>query len=935
MSVCKRIFSCFLAFCLILPLLAAVPTTGNAASITPVSPQTALPNAITVATVYKAVTGINPANGHDLIYLMFKGGTVIVYDIDDKKVYDTLTGTPSTPFSGCFDDDGNFWFCGSGAALYKYTPGTKTMKKYGFDKTLFMGVGNLFAVTYYKGMLYFGTCNYGHLGMMDPKTGKVTQLSDWLNPYPEQAPDAYYCGWGGMHIENDYIYVTLDGDRNGDQVTSHQIIKFDLRTRKIVDCIDLSDTFKSAASGISYLHYADGLLFPTLSSLVDKPVAVDITGDKMKLVNIEGMGRGYINRTSSELNGKYYTVGYSGNKRTLFAYDPATKKASSVMSVNTSLGAINGVVTVSGDSRLPGESLVTYGHSNGSVHLYFFNPQTQQTVTYTDILAGQGSGNNLRAITVDPTGRYVYVGAYGYNKITHYDIYTGEAVTQDGYGHQTDALMFYDGFLWVGNYNTGTLTRFDTETGEAFPIFSLMSSVFQQKRMFGLAAGDGIVFSTTVPDTGMYGGTLNWFDTTSGKVYVAAGPNPDDVYYTLGSGWYNAATNQYESFDYDGDYRFDTYIPVNGYLEQRFYGLIENRCINSIVYYDGYIYGTTTKANGMGEGVDSVSGNAQIFVYDLRNLKLVGLTDLTKEIPGLATPVPYVNVVAQDPLVPGKFWGMVANTLFSFTFDTQTNEFSVKEELSLSKTDYKSGLSAWHPSYILFDGDYLYVTFGEQGVYMVRRSNPSENYKLSSFSVDMAAMAADGNLYFVDNVSTHISVLKVADQTQPLVAASAQAIIDALPAAGSVTAAHKDAIRCARAMYDALATPAKSKVNAQKLTAAEAVLDSLVPEEPDVNPLPPNDPLPPTQPTQPTQPTDPADPTTPADPTNPGQSTDPTTATQPSGSGDVGNAGGANDPNSMEAGKKSWLLPVICVGSVTLLGGGAAAVVIYKKKKKH
>jgi hypothetical protein len=124
MSASKRIFAFFLALSLILPLLGAVPITGNAASVSPVIPEIAASNAVTVSTVYKSITGINPANGHDLIYLLFKGNTMIVYDIDAREVYDTVTGPsqmPSTPLNACFDDENNLWVCGAGYFLYKYT----------------------------------------------------------------------------------------------------------------------------------------------------------------------------------------------------------------------------------------------------------------------------------------------------------------------------------------------------------------------------------------------------------------------------------------------------------------------------------------------------------------------------------------------------------------------------------------------------------------------------------------------------------------------------------------------------------------------------------------------------------------------------------------------------------------------------------------------
>jgi len=413
-----------------------------------------------------------------------------------------------------------------------------------------------------------------------------------------------------------------------------------------------------------------------------------------------------------------------------------------------------------------------------------------------------------------------------------YDNETGETTVMPGYGHQTDSLTWYGDYLWVGNYNKGTITRYDVENATPTPLFNLMDSVFQQKRMLSVSAGGNKVFCGTIPDTGMYGGALAWYDITLDRTYVAAGPNPQDVYYADTTDvtayvWYNAVTNQVETFDADGDGDYDTYITVDGELRQRFYGVIENQCINCTLYKDGYIIGSTTKANGMGEDADATEGNATIFVYDLTNLRVVATCDLTQAISGLTGPIDLVNTVVEDPYEAGKFWGIVSDTLFSFTFDAQTQTISATEELSFGKENYWAGPAVWGHTSIVFDGEYLYAAFGSMGTYMVNTEDPTENYRLTAHPADQMVQGMDGELYYIDNVSNHIHRLPIAQSVQPLVAASVQDAVDALPAASQITLADQAAVAAARAMYEDLIAGTKAQIDITALLAAEAALEAL------------------------------------------------------------------------------------------------------------
>ena len=806
-------------------------------SFGPFASQIASENAVRSASFYKAICGVNPANGHDYLYLLFKGSTMWVYDLDTRQqvqIVENASLLPGTPFGACFDPQGNLWICGSGKYLYKYDPVTGNMSKVILDDTLFDGINNIYGITYYNGKFYFGTSSHGHLGTYDPVTGVTAEISDWLNTNPDLEPDTYYAAYGGIHIVDGYLYTTIDGDRNEDQVQTHQIIKYDLASQQIVDFVDVGSIVGNV-TGISNLAYVDGLLIATMNAQTSPAMIVDITGQDMEMTTIPGLTGSFINKVTGMYDGKVYATGYVNGRRTLYVYDTATHTAAPLnITAYASLACEDAIVTITGDDRLPGISIVTPSNNSetGRIDVYLYNPQTEETVILSDIIPGQGTGNALRAITTDPTGRYVFTGAYGNNQIAMYDIQTGETTVMPGYSHQTDSLTWYDGYLWVGNYNKGTITRYDVEAATPTPLFNLMDSVFQQKRMLSISAGGNKVFCGTIPDTGMYGGALVWYDIALDRTYVAAGPNPEDVFYADTTNvtsyvWYNAVTNQAETFDADGDGDYDTYITVDGQLVQRFYGVIQNQCINCTLYKDGYIIGSTTKSNGMGEGADAVEGNAVLFVYDVANMRVVATCDLTQSISGLTGPVDLINTVAEDPYEEGKFWGVVSDTLFSFTFNAQSQTICATEELSFGKENYWAGQSSWGHTSIIFDGEYLYAAFGSMGTYMVNTENTAENYRLTAHPADQMVQGIDGELYYTDNVSNHIHRLPIAQSVQPLVASSVQDVINALPTASQITLADEAAVSAARAMYEDLIPTTKAQIDITALLAAEAALEAL------------------------------------------------------------------------------------------------------------
>jgi hypothetical protein len=216
--------------------------------------------------------------------------------------------------------------------------------------------------------------------------------------------------------------------------------------------------------------------------------------------------------------------------------------------------------------------------------------------------------------------------------------------------------------------------------------------------------------------------------------------------------------------------------------------------------------------------------------YDVEKSKVLATCDLATVLDGFTAQIQWIDAIAEDPLVPGMFWGVVADTLFRFTFDG--TQFSVTEALCLGKDNYVGSGNVWDHRNIIFDGNYMYVTFPATGVYMVNRNDTSKYRQLSAAVPKQMEMGADGNLYFFNVealLSSDLQMLRLAEHTQPLVAASVQDVLDALPAAK--TAQNQAQFDGAKAMYDSLLPAAKVLVDAgvftRPYTVGEATYCSL------------------------------------------------------------------------------------------------------------
>jgi len=808
----------------------------------------AVENPVRTNDFYKAINGKATIDGetHEMLYLLFKGNTLWVYDITAGEIYDVVEEyMTSHPSDACIDPNGILWVSGSGNYIGKYDPSTKTVSRVAVDETVMGTIGNLYAVTYYNDgtneRLYFGTCYSAKLGYYDLKTNKTVKLTETVNA------DGLYSAYGGIYIDpnGEYLYTTVDGDKNEDQTAIHAVVKVDMETGEVVQTKDLSWE-ANPATGLSQMGYADGKLFITCTQKTGRPLVIDISGETMTLLSadaITGLDSSFTNMMSAQVDGKTYFVKKAdyldGNKTVTKAqihqYDTATDTVTNLGIVApASFLSIGTVATLDGKTVL----IAPRNMDDDTIDLYIYDPAAKTTTTRENIGNGLGNGHPAHSLTIDATGRYVFVGGYGTTAIGIYDVLTGALETIESYGHQSDSMRWYNGFLWVGNYNQGTITRIemdaDMKQGEVKPVMNLMETAFQQKRMLGgLAVGDGKVFCGTVPDTGMVGGALTWYDAKIDRLYVAMGPNPEDVYYTDDTFiatqitsdtenyvWRRASDDQIVPWDKTDAYLKDeagNYIlDEGGSAIQRFNGVITDMCINSVTYYNGYIVGTTTQNNGSAsEGTDA---NPVIFVYDVENRCVVATCDLSAIDADFASAIGVINVVEADPYEDGKFWGTAASRLFSFTVTADGKIENLKEELYSGNDSSWSGQSSRGPKSIVFDGEYLYTAIDGLGLCMVNTEDPTDYKVLTATIPELMVQGYDGNLYFLSgSYGTHLVRVSTSFYTNYISAQSVQARIDGLDAQKP----DEKEVTVARKMYDALVTDVKAMVDPANLIAAE------------------------------------------------------------------------------------------------------------------
>jgi hypothetical protein len=670
-----------------------------------------------------------------------------------------------------------------------------------------------------------------------------------------------------VDYKDGFIYATVTSTKAG--VDPHVVVKYDLAKKRVVDSLSINDKTKYHSDSFIRGSVIVGNVLILASGNQVGMCAIDISGTKMRIIDPQtemGLpaGSAGVHQGISEvivekdndgnvINEKVYFMLRQKREKVdgawtafnfLYEYNTKTGLATPVEAfphggaddyrleyIRTRRGCL---VTVgkerTGIEDWTGPSILTY-HPNGKMVL--FNLASGKIWEDTTLTEGDGTGRSVLCITPGPEGtNTLTMGCYDTPIITVYDITTGTTKQYTAYSQQVPKVYYdQDGKCYATGYGAASLCEVVLETGEVKVLFALnddvvYKSALLQERVYNVTSGDGKIFATTAPEKGYLGGYLAWYDSDKQATYLAV--ESDKVIYFKDSDktkCYDAKTDEPIVFTYtDGS-------------ERNYKGLITDQIPKSIVYQDGYIYGGTGIDGGSG-ATPAAGASAVLFAYDVANMKL-STFDLRTVIEGLPENLRTVHAVAADPDVPGKFWGQVAGTLFSFTFDKATGTFNVKEELSFSKSQCYLNVNQWTAGSMVIQDGFIFVDMrdeatlqeaGKRQIRMISKEDPTYNFLLLETSDRFLTLDKDNNIY----VSTIETAGLGRYNTGSLIAeikankAALDAVQEKIAAIGEVTLESEEAIKAARAAYDALTDEQKALVtNLDVLTAAEAKLVEL------------------------------------------------------------------------------------------------------------
>ena len=709
-------------------------------------------------------------NGSSYMFVPIEGKKVLAYNLNDKALEYEIKVPFTVPRGMLTDQNGIIWIVGDKPFLYRYDPITGVGQQFRSYKTddLAPGATSGFdLVEDENGCLYFGTYNTGAILKFDPSTGTYTSFGI-IND------DAVYpCG---MAVRDGYLYSGIYGDRNADGIRVAEAVKIDTATGKVVARVDLDAITAEGTVMYRGAGLAGDLFLLGGEGAQKDPIAIDI--NTMELATDVNINGGILYGVTEELNGKVYFV---VNGRGLQEFDIATRTATTVKGLeNVTIGVRCGkdnLVDV-GDPVYPGLSVVTYGTNKAMPRIY--NIEKGNVGAWGDLLPDNyGNPTTVRTLTKGlPGSNELFIGAYNSEVCAVFNTETGKiSYTFEASASQTDAMVWYEGVLYTGNYNAANLTRINLQDSNRNVILlSLKNDTYEQSRIHTLTAGDGKVFAGSTPDRYEHGGCLAWVDVD----------------------------------------KMETYVERN---------VVKDQTINCLVYHDGYIYGTTSTSGGSGSAARP-DLSAKLFVYDVANKKKVAEVSLEKEIPGLKTPIDFISGIAADPNIDenGKLWGLVSETLFSFTFNKTTGKVTVKEELSFDKTAYnKESGRDWFPRPFIFEDGYLYLSFdGKGGMRKINLSNVKDNVRIMPITPMFYTLGEDGNIYYLQDQSLMMYPLNVTEADWEA-AEAVDAMIDRIGT--NITLNHEAVIAEARKAYDALSWKHKALVQGlEKIEMAETDL---------------------------------------------------------------------------------------------------------------
>ncbi|WP_438347642.1 hypothetical protein ACP8HI_18455 [Paenibacillus sp. FA6] len=328
-------------------------------------------------------------------------------------------------------------------------------------------------------------------------------------------------------------------------------------------------------------------------------------------------------------------------------------------------------------------AMVTISY-DGKIVLY--DPKQKLKKVLPNLLKGQGI--NIQTLETGPDGN-IYLSTFMGSEGAQYNIHTGEFTLfpleqSEGIGHVGDTIYF-------GVYPKAEISAWDTKS--PLPIVTGPELLFhigdEQDRPFVVTEGDGKLLIGTIPGYSKSGGALTIYDpvasVASGKPQVEVNRN-----------------------------------------------VVQDQSIASLLYKDGWIYGSTSIFGGLGS--IPVGTRAKLFVWDVR--AKVKRYEWEPKIEGLAN----LQMISGLVFGPDGFIWAAANGIV-FAFDPITFEVVKSRNIHPDITQY----GKWRPVYQRFSSDgLLYSNAGER---LVVIDPETMDYTLIRNNTSLFTMDKQDNLY--------------------------------------------------------------------------------------------------------------------------------------------------------------------------------------------
>lgn len=764
-------------------------------------------------------------DGHDYYFLPLEGGKMMIFDLDTWEPVKSVDTGLTYPMATDVTPDGKLIIAGGSRKMFVFdintmrgsmTPDVQTAEGLVEENSIIcVYAGN-------DGYAYIGTSINGYIGRYDIANRTFEGFCDIIDPALRKA-------YGITTDTNDL--GDTDGDVNGVTVYGNYlyaiatsgnykvIAKYDLEKKQLVGMIDVTNLMKKATTlrisilGGKYLM-AGGSgdeISMALINLEKWSLVKENDADYQTLFTTsfakEAWNNGAAGFATKEINGKQFFFG--NNKSGMFYYENGTivrLRSGSSATVN-----VMGKPTVTVDlygSQTETEYIVTFA-SGGEPR--FFNPTEGAKRFRSEKLmkAEYGTGGSPVKLNA-ANGNKLYIGAWNNFACAVFDT-TLEEISQRYYtAGQTDSQLYYKEQLYAGNYSASVVTKVNMDVEEQTEFVIQNIKQYKQQRIHTLAAGNDHIFCGTIPHYTAWGGAVVAYDMNKDEqrmISFRCQAVSDEK--TIGC---TGATT-------------GTHHPLC------------NLAVNGVVYEEtnDVVLGATTR-NG-GTSVSYSDGtSAQIFVLDYENMEILATLDLREAGLGLSTNViDYIGGLTIDPNVPGRVWGIVSNVLFYFTYNKETNDFTVTEVLDMGSSEYVTSSNAGlFNRQVIFDTDNhkLYVSLYKNGMRCITVKDWNaetvevfSNERILAEVPQFYALATDATgktmLYYTSGTDLKAYPLYVDDADW----AAAKVVDDMIATIGEVTADKADDIAAARAAYDALPLRHKALIqNELTLTEDEALV---------------------------------------------------------------------------------------------------------------